>query len=111
METCELICNITKNIKDSISADTVIGTPIRGNGFTVIPICKSITGFACGGGEADGKATVKKTFAPFGAGGGGASVSPLGFLVMDDCNVRFIKIDGGDKWEDCLEGIIELFSH
>lgn len=60
METCELICNITKNIKDSISADTVIGTPIRGNGFTVIPICKSITGFACGGGEADGKATVKK---------------------------------------------------
>ncbi len=110
METTELLGNIAENIKKSFSADTVIGTPIRGNGFTVIPICKSVMGFASGGGEQKGKSAIKNTASPIGAGGGGASVSPLGFLVIDECDVRFIKIDGGDKWSDCLEGILELFS-
>lgn len=110
MEITELLKDVFDGMKKSLDADAVIGTPIASEFVTVIPVSKMTVGFASGGAELDGKNPAKKKDAPIGGVGGGASVYPLGFLVMDGENVKFIKTEGGDKWNDCLESIMELFS-
>lgn len=110
MEITELLKDVFDGIKTSLDADAVIGKPIVSDFITVVPVSKMTVGFASGGGEVNGKNSVRKNDFPIGGVGGGATVCPLGFLVMDGDNVKFIKTEGGDKWNDCIESVMELFS-
>ena len=80
-------------IKDFARADSAIGGPIlTPNGSTIIPISKVSIGFAGGGLDISGK-----RLSPDKNGGSiagtGASVTPIGFFVIDsESRVQIIPI-------------------
>ena len=80
-------------IRDMIDANTVVGTPVTTpDGTTIIPVSKISIGFGGGGSDF----ATSKGGNPFGGGaGGGVKVSPVGFLVVSNGNVRMIPVAQG----------------
>ena len=80
-------------IRDMIDANTVVGTPVTTpDGTTIIPVSKISIGFGGGGSDF----ATSKGGSPFGGGaGGGVKVSPVGFLVVSNGNVRMIPVAQG----------------
>ena len=80
-------------IRDMIDANTVVGTPVTTpDGTTIIPVSKISIGFGGGGSDF----ATSKGDSPFGGGaGGGVKVSPVGFLVVSNGNVRMIPVAQG----------------
>lgn len=101
-------------LKNMLSKDSVIGVPITAEGVTIIPVSKLSTLF--GAGNADPKnnklklniADIKDT--SIGCVGGGVSVVPVGFLLVDSGTVRFIKTQGDnvDKWLDMVQDLVRV---
>ncbi len=57
-----------------VQTETVIGTPVKAGELTIIPVSKISFGFAAGGGQNQkGQSGT----------GGGASVEPIAFMVID----------------------------
>ncbi|MBC3515469.1 GerW family sporulation protein [Neobittarella massiliensis] len=84
-----LIDSAMNKIREMIDGNTVIGDPIRmGEDCVIIPVSKVSIGFASGGSDLPTK--VQKDM--FGGGsGGGLSVSPIGFLVVNKGDVRLME--------------------
>ncbi|MFA6808183.1 MAG: GerW family sporulation protein [Eubacteriales bacterium] len=114
-----------ESIQKMINVNTVIGEPVEtANGAVIIPVSKVSCGFAAGGSEfppveeADSKTSKgsdkdgeQKNKLPFGGGsGGGVSVKPVGFLVVNKEQVRVIPVEGNmliDRLIDEAPEIIE----
>lgn len=79
-----------EKIKTMVDANTIIGDRIVVDDVTIIPISKLSFGFASGASDFAGKNNGSKVFA--GGGGAGASVQPVGFLVVKDGNVNMLPI-------------------
>ncbi len=92
------IKGIMENLKDSlenlVDANTVVGDPIvTSDGTTIIPISKITVGFASAGSDKDGTDKANTTGSLFSGGsGGGASVTPVAFLVVANGNTRVLPI-------------------
>ena len=80
-----------------------------------IPLTKVSVGFVSGGGGgesnkfADNKSDKLQPYA--GGGGGGISLSPMGFLVFYDNQPTLVKVDeksGEGKWKDLISATINL---
>lgn len=98
-----------EKIRSLVDANTMMGDPITcPDGTTVIPISKVSVGFASGGSDLPTR-TSKEYFA--GGAGGGMSVNPIGFLVLQDGNVQLVQLTmGADKANvllDMLPGLID----
>jgi sporulation protein YtfJ len=86
----DLIESSLEKIHELSDADTVIGNPINGgNGITIIPVSKVSYGFAAGGSDLPTK-TEKTYFG--GASGGGITILPLAFIVINNGNVKLLQI-------------------
>ena len=109
METIDVLKEVLGGVEKTLDTDSVIGSPIDNGNVTVIPVSKKTVGFGSGGGEMESNKTLKKKEFPLGAVGGGASIQPLGFLVLDGFEVRFIKTSGGEKWNEQIESVLDLF--
>lgn len=96
----EIMQNTIKNIKNILRVNTVVGEPITIDGIKIIPVCKVNVGMVIGGGElSHNNKKVHKNY-PITAGtGSGFNVIPIGFVIMQDKNVKFINIE-----IDTLEG-------
>ena len=100
-----------ENINSMIDVNTVVGSPVAtAQGSTVIPISRVSFGFASGGGEysaAEGDGvlrTPEQVRLPFAGGSGaGVSITPVGFLVVDQKNVGVIRTDGATPLERVTE--------
>ena len=79
-----------EKIKTMVDANTIIGDKIVVDDVTIIPISKLSFGFASGATDYAGKNNGSQVFA--GGGGAGASVSPIGFLVVKNGEVDMIPI-------------------
>lgn len=79
-----------EKIKTMVDANTIIGDRIVVDDVTIIPVSKLSFGFASGASDFAGKNNGSKVFA--GGGGAGASVQPVGFLVVKDGNVNMLPI-------------------
>lgn len=93
MELHEILRQTIDNLKGVTNTDGIVGKPIIADDGTVImPILKLSAGYVLGGGG-DGKREEKslKTVSA-GVGGGGVSVSPVGFLICGK-EKRFISVD------------------
>lgn len=111
MEVTEILRDAVCGVKSMLDIESVIGEPIISAGTTVIPITKMSVGFACCGGEIEGKFPKINKELPAGGIGGGANIKPLGFLIIDGDKVRFLNIEEGeDKWEKYLSGVLELIT-
>ncbi len=100
-------------LKELAAADTVIGKPITApDGATVIPVSKVSAGIVSGGGEYGAKSETSLLYPGAGAGGAGASITPLGFLVMKDSKQSFITVskESGDKWKELTDAAINVFT-
>lgn len=109
METITLLQQVLDGVEKTLNTDSVIGTPIGNGNVTVIPISKKTVGFGSGGGELESNKTLKKKELPLGAVGGGASITPLGFLILDGYDVKFIRTGGSEKWNEQLENVLDIF--
>lgn len=101
-------------IKNMVDVDTIIGDPVvADDGTMIIPISKVTFGFGAGGSEfTPKKASSENSDNLFGGGcGGGASVNPVAFLVINGGNVRLIPMTSGssplDKLVDLVPDLID----
>ena len=88
-----MIENTLSKVKDMISVNDVVGTPITTpEGVTIIPISKVSVGFGGGGSDFVSK-NANKQENPFGGGaGGGVKITPIAFLIIKDGSVRMLPV-------------------
>ena len=77
-------------MREMVDVSTIIGEPIVTGDTTLIPVSKVSYGFTTGGTDLPSKQN-KELFG--GAGGGGISITPVAFIVIQDTKVRLMQID------------------
>lgn len=100
-----------ENLKPLVDSNIIVGEVIKSDDVDVIPITKVTLGFVSGGGEyySELKDIRKDTEYPFSGGcGGGVSIQPIGFLVVKNKSVEFVKIDSHGVIEKLIETIPEV---
>ena len=87
-------------MRELVDSNTVIGTPITTEaGTTIIPVSKITFGFVSGGTDF---ATEKQKELFGGAASSGASITPVGFLVVNGTSVKFMQVAEGNRTIDRL---------
>ena len=88
-----MIENTLTKIKDMISVNDVVGSPITTpEGVTIIPISKVSGGFGGGGSDFVSK-NANKQENPFGGGvGGGVNVTPVAFIIIKGDSIRMMPV-------------------
>lgn len=81
--------------------NTVVGDPITiEGGITIVPFSKVSVGFASGGVDFDGKNSPPESNPHFAGGNGaGVSVVPLGFLLIQNGEVRMLDLKNPASFE------------
>ncbi|RAV03618.1 GerW family sporulation protein [Paenibacillus sp. YN15] len=99
-----------ENIKEMVDVNTIVGDPVETpDGSVIMPISRVGFGFAAGGSEfyggmeessgSDGQqngndANNATVMLPFGGGsGGGVSITPIAFLVVNKLGVKVVPLD------------------
>lgn len=100
-----LMTTAMQNLKHMIDVNTIIGDPIQSpDGSVILTVSKVSFGFAAGGSEF-GKLE-NNNHHPFGGGsGGGVSINPVAFLVVNSEGVKLLHLD---KQTHILDKIMEL---
>lgn len=98
-----LMTTAMENLKEMIDVNTIIGDPVETpDGSVILTVSKVGFGFAAGGSEfkLDGSSQStegengKPSSLPFGGGsGGGVSITPLAFLIVNSKEVKMIHLD------------------
>jgi uncharacterized spore protein YtfJ len=73
-------------------SDMIIGKPIYNNDTVCCAITKMTIGFVTATAELEPKYAKTLEGMPLGSLGGGATVNPVGFLVIENQRVRFIPV-------------------
>ena len=110
----ELMETTMQKIREMVDVNTIVGNPIAtADGITVIPVSKVSFGFASGGTDFQGKNKAEAKPNNFGGGAGaGVTISPIGFLIVKDGNVRTVSIappasGAMDRLVDMLPGVMD----
>ncbi|MEG0541457.1 MAG: GerW family sporulation protein [Angelakisella sp.] len=99
----ELTDNSMKNLKTLIDSNSVIGTPITSaDGTVILPVSKVSFGFASGGGDVP--SSQKELFG--GGSGGGVTITPMGFLVIRDGDVKLLQLQSFSNTADRVVGMV-----
>ncbi|QPA30372.1 GerW family sporulation protein [Thermaerobacillus caldiproteolyticus] len=102
-----LMTTAMENLKQMIDVNTIIGDPVETpDGSVILTVSKVGFGFAAGGSEfmldektngvekQPGTAQPTKEEHPFGGGsGGGVSITPIAFLVVNSSGVKLLHLD------------------
>ena len=87
----KILASTIEKVRDLVDVSTIIGEPIKvDDDVTIIPVSKVTYGFASGGSDFPSKNNVE-LFG--GAGGGGISITPVAFIVIQDSKVRLMQIN------------------
>ena len=86
----EIMETTMEKIKTMVDANTIIGDKIVVDDVTIIPVSKLSFGFASGATDFAGKNNGSQVFA--GGGGAGASVNPVGFLIVKNGEVDMLPV-------------------
>ena len=78
-----------EKLRAMVDADTIIGTPIKADNITLIPVSRVSFGLATGGSDLPHKAGNRI----FGGGGGaGVSIVPIAFIAVNGDDVKMMPI-------------------
>lgn len=100
----EIMANSIGKIRELVDSNTVIGTPIETkSGVTILPVSKITFSLISGGTD---YANLKQKDLFGGAASSGASITPVGFLVIDDKNVRLIQLADNGRMVDRLLNMV-----
>ncbi|RIV19602.1 sporulation protein YtfJ [Alicyclobacillaceae bacterium I2511] len=96
-----------ENIREMVDVNTIIGDPVETpDGTVILPISRVGFGFAAGGSEfakGEEKQGSSSQEHPFGGGsGGGVSIVPIGFLIVNSQSVRLLSTDNQNQLYDRL---------
>ena len=86
----EIMETTMEKIKTMVDANTIIGDTIIVDDVAIIPVSKRSFGFVSGASDFAGKNNGSQVFA--GGGGAGATVNPIGFLVVKDGDVKMLPV-------------------
>lgn len=106
----EIVQSAITNLSKAAEVNTIIGEPlVTMDGTTILPVSQVTFAFMAGGGEygnaADKRLNKLKPDANFAGGtGGGASLTPVGFLVIDKNGVRMIEAES----ESVLSKVLDI---
>jgi len=97
----ELMSSVMSGLGQMVDVNTVVGTPVEtSDGTTIIPISKVGFGFATGGSDFPGKNAGESHFG--GGSGAGASITPVGFLVVGQEQIRMVPVTASSTAVDKL---------
>ena len=99
-----LMTTAMENLKEMIDVNTIIGDPVETpDGSVILTVSKVGFGFAAGGSEfgiegqssnGQGIQGAEKPKVPFGGGsGGGVSITPVAFLIVNSNGVKMVHLD------------------
>ncbi|AWI13123.1 MULTISPECIES: GerW family sporulation protein [Bacillaceae] len=90
-----LMTTAMENLKDMIDVNTIIGDPVETpDGSVILTVSKVGFGFAAGGSQFSVDGSSKENELPFGGGsGGGVSITPIAFLIVNSQGVKMLHID------------------
>lgn len=99
-----LMTTAMENLKEMIDVNTIIGDPVETpDGSVILTVSKVGFGFAAGGSEfmvdggsqgQGGGQNQEKSKLPFGGGsGGGVSITPIAFLIVNSKEVKMVHLD------------------
>lgn len=77
-------------MRDMVDVSTIIGEPVVTGNTTLIPVSKVSYGFTSGGTDLPSK---QNTELFGGAGGGGISITPVAFIVIENGKCRMMQIN------------------
>ena len=106
----EIVESAIANLTKAAEVNTIVGKPILAlDGTTILPISQITFAFMAGGGEYGNK-NLTKSFAQnnidsnfAGGSGGGATMKPIGFLVVGDDGVEMVTIDADSTFDKILD--------
>lgn len=105
-------------IKEIVDVNTIVGDPVvSADGATIIPITKVSFAFVAGGGEygdaqggTSSQGNEENSFPFAGGASSGICITPVGFLVVDECNVQLLPVAGRSLVEQIIESIPQLIT-
>ena len=109
----ELIQNSMDKIKTIVDSSTIIGDKIvTDDGSTIIPISKMTVGYVVGGGEYGdvGKNKNSNRYPMTGGSSGGISVTPVGFLIETNAEIKYISVENKTAYQTVLNAFNTLMS-
>ncbi len=80
------IDTLLDKMKTTIKTDSIVGDPITVGDITILPVAKVTFGFGAGGED------LEKSKGFGGGSGGGATIMPIGFLVIKNGEVNLVPI-------------------
>ena len=87
-----------KSLRSLVDVNTIIGEPITtAEGIVIIPISKVSFGYASGGSDIP---TSKESDLFGGGTGGGVTIQPLAFLVVNGKDVSLLQMQSADSTAD-----------
>jgi uncharacterized spore protein YtfJ len=95
---------LLESVKSLVDANIIIGQSIVSGNITIIPVFKASIGIVSGGASSQ---------APLGGAGGGVSVTPVTFIVIDRDTVKILSAGDTSTIErlvDTVPGIIDKLS-
>lgn len=100
------------SLKEMVDVNTIVGDAVHAaDGSVIIPVSKISFGFASGGSEFNrdkDKNNLTENKLPFGGGSGaGVSVSPVGFIVVGNEQIKLLTVDEGNSALTNLFGFVE----
>ena len=107
-----LMSEAMDHIRQLVDVNTIVGNPVTTpDGTTIIPISKVAFGFGAGGSEFSAKPDKQPDGSLFGGGsGGGVSISPVAFLVVNSEQIKLLPVKNksttADKIIDLVPEII-----
>ncbi len=94
----ELMAKALEKMRELVDSQTIMGQPMKiDEKTTIIPVSKATFAFISGGTDFTNQKQ-KDLFG--GAASSGASVTPVGFLVIQDGNVRLLQFAEGGQTVD-----------
>ncbi|KHD84657.1 sporulation protein YtfJ [Bacillus ginsengihumi] len=109
-----------ENLKEMVDVNTIIGDPVETpDGSVILTVSKVGFGFAAGGSQFNTKAKQDtnqngqaQVDLPFGGGsGGGVSITPIAFLIVQSTGVKMLHLDESthlfDKIIDIAPSVVE----
>ena len=105
MSVEDLANSMLEKLKGISQAETVIGKPIQAGEATIVPVSRVSLAFGLGG----NKGKIEMT-----GSGGGISVEPIAFLVVNAGEVKLLPVNGKEasavsKLVDLVPDVVEAF--
>ncbi|MEG2192905.1 MAG: spore germination protein GerW family protein, partial [Oscillospiraceae bacterium] len=103
----DLMAGALEKMRELVDSNTIMGSPINTqDGTTILPVSKITFGFVSGGTDF---ANEKQKDMFGGAASSGATISPVGFLVIKDGNVKLVQFaEGGQTVDRVLSMVPEV---